>query len=96
MTGSGIDDVGAFSIDDIYSFNTRRIGLTKIYQKGTGNSSENLGHIVIIQLDWNFKKHQFEGKWYVETKKYYGKDKFTPQFDQEMKVVDELDNIENY
>jgi hypothetical protein len=95
VTGSGIDNVGAFSIDGIYSLNTRRIGLTKMYQKGTGNRSENLGHKVIIQLEWNFEKRQFEGKWYVHTNKYHGKDKFTLKFDQKTTIVDELDNIEN-
>jgi hypothetical protein len=95
VTGSGIDEVGAFSIDGIYSLNTGRIGLTKIYQKGTGNQSENLGHKVIIQLEWNFEKHQFEGEWYVHTNKYHGKDKFTLKFDQETTIVDEFYDIEN-
>lgn len=82
VTGSGKDDVGVFSIDGIYSLNTRRIGLTKTYQKGTGNSLENLGHTVTIQLEWNFQKYQFEGKWYVSTHKYRGSDEFTLKFDQ--------------
>ncbi len=50
ITGSGSDDVGEFTIDGIYSTETSRIGLTKKYQAGTGNRSENLGHQVTIQL----------------------------------------------
>jgi hypothetical protein len=80
VTGSGIDEVGAFSIDGIYSLNTRRIGLTKNYQKGTGNQSENLGHKVIIQLEWNIEKRQFEGKWYAHTNKYHGKNEYICTF----------------
>ncbi|CAF1313922.1 unnamed protein product [Adineta steineri] len=88
VTGSGEDDVGEFSIDGIYSLNTRRIALTKKYQKGTGNSSQNLGHTVNIQLKWDSQKQLFHGKWYVKTKKYQGEDKFELQFDQSTTVVD--------
>ncbi len=95
VTGRGIDDVGTFSIDGIYSLNTRRIGFTKKYQKGKGNLSENIGHTVIIQLEWNLKKRQFDGKWYVRTKKYHGEDRFELKFDRPTIVVDELKNIEN-
>ena len=61
---------------------TRRIGLTKIYQKGTGNPAENLGHTVTIQFEWNFRKRRFEGKWYVKTNKYSGNNKFRLKFQQ--------------
>ncbi|CAF3648855.1 unnamed protein product [Adineta steineri] len=88
VTGSGEDDVGEFSIDGIYSLNTRRIALTKKYQKGTGNSSQNLGHTVIIQIKWDSQKQLFDGKWYVKTNKYQGEDKFELQFDQSTIVVD--------
>jgi len=67
VTGSGSDDVGSFTIDGIYSIKTRRIGLTKKYQLGTGDSSENFGHQVTIQLIWNAKNRQLEGKYYVVT-----------------------------
>ncbi|CAF1373449.1 unnamed protein product [Rotaria sordida] len=76
ITGSGSDDIGTFTIDGIYSVETRRIGLTKTYTRGTGNQLENLGHQVIIQLTWNAQNNQFEGKWYVRTSKYHGEDKF--------------------
>ncbi|CAF1469126.1 unnamed protein product [Adineta steineri] len=88
VTGSGEDDVGEFSIDGIYSLNTRRIALTKKYQKGTGNSSQNLGHTVIIQIKWDSQKQLFDGKWYVKTNKYQGEDRFELQFDQSTIVVD--------
>ncbi len=76
VTGSGSDDVGTFTVDGIYSIKTGRIGLTKTYQAGTGNPLENLGHEVTIQLTWNRQKNQFEGKWYVQTSKYHGENKF--------------------
>jgi len=76
VTGSGSDDVGTFTIDGNYSVTTSRIGLTKTYQAGTGNQSENSGHQVTIQLAWNAQNKQFEGKWYVQTSKYRGEDKF--------------------
>ncbi|CAF1268622.1 unnamed protein product, partial [Adineta steineri] len=63
ITGSGSDDVGLYSIDGLYSTQTRRIGLTKTYLSGSGNISQNLGHNVIIQLEWNRYNNQFEGKW---------------------------------
>jgi hypothetical protein len=80
VTGSGTDDVGTFTFDGTYSVKTLRIGLTKNYQLGTGNPSENLGHQVTIQLAWNAQNNQFEGKWYVQTKKYHGEDKFELKF----------------
>jgi hypothetical protein len=76
VTGWGTDDVGTFSIDGTYSSDTRQMDLTKKYQEDTGNPLENLGHTVTIQLEWNIKKRQFNGTWYVKTKKYCGKDKF--------------------
>ncbi|CAF2519169.1 unnamed protein product [Rotaria sp. Silwood2] len=81
ITGSGSDDVGTFTIHGTYSVKTRRIGLTKTYKKGTGNPSQNLGHQVTIQLTWNAQNNQFEGKWYVQTSKYYGENKFELKFD---------------
>ncbi len=47
------DVVGVFAIEAMYSNETNRIGLTKIYQQGTGNQSENLGYQATIQLTWN-------------------------------------------
>ncbi len=64
---------------------TCQIHLTKKYQEGTGNSSENLGHTVTIELEWNNKNHKFNGTWHVQTKKYYGKDKFELEFDRPLK-----------
>ncbi len=76
VAGSGSDDVGAYTIDGIYSIKTNRMGLTKTYQKGTGDPQQNLGHNVTIQMAWNSTQHQFEGKWFVQTNKYNGEDKF--------------------
>lgn len=50
VTGSRSDNVGTFTIDGLYSYQTRRIGLTKQYQAGIGNPCQNLGHQMIIQL----------------------------------------------
>ncbi|CAF1207688.1 unnamed protein product [Rotaria sp. Silwood1] len=76
VNGTGRDDVGQYQITGIYSTKTQRLGLTKKYQSGTGNSAQNLGHNVTIQLYWNPNSKQFEGKWYVQTAKYHGEDKF--------------------
>jgi hypothetical protein len=83
VTGSGSDDVGQFTIDGVYSIHTRRIGLTKTYQYGTGNPLQNLGHSVIIQLEWNRYNNQFEGKWYVRTAKVKGSGRFTLKSDKQ-------------
>jgi hypothetical protein len=80
IAGSGSDNVGAYVIDGIFSPQSRRIGLTKTYQLGTGNKLENLGHTVTIQLEWNSIHHQFEGKWYVRTKVFHGEDAFELKF----------------
>ncbi len=82
VTGSGSDNIGTFTIDGVYSTTTHRMGLTKKYQSGTGNPSENLGHEVTIQLAWNEQNHQFEGKWFVQTTKYRGDGKFELKFDE--------------
>lgn len=82
ITGSGSDDVGEFTMDGIYSLGTCRICLTKIYKEGTGDPSQNLGHTVIIQLEWNSEERQFDGHWYVKTNKYNGKDRFELKFDR--------------
>lgn len=81
MTGSGSDDVGTFTLEGLYSPQTCRLALTKKYQAGTGNLQENLGHQVTIQLTWNAKSNQFEGKWYVQTSRYNGENKFELKFD---------------
>ena len=74
--GQGTDDVGEFSIEGIFSIKTRRMALTKKYRAGTGDSSENFGHSVTLQLIWNPANEQFEGKWFIQTAKYHGEDKF--------------------
>lgn len=82
IIGSGVDVVGTFTIEGIYSTQTRRMALTKKYQLGTGNPLENLGHDVTIQLEWNRSTNQFEGKWYVRTRKFKGDGEFKMNFDR--------------
>ncbi|CAF1047009.1 unnamed protein product [Adineta steineri] len=81
VKGTGSDDIGKFTINGVYSHETSRLGLSKKYQLGTGNKTQNLGHTVTIQLTWNKSSNQFEGKWYVRTNKYHGNDKFQLKFD---------------
>ena len=66
--GGGKDDIGTYVITGVYSPETLRMGLIKQYQAGTGNSSENLGHQVTIQVEWNFELQQFDGRYYLRTK----------------------------
>jgi hypothetical protein len=87
VTGSGSDDVGTFTVDGTYSVQSRRMGLTKTYQAGTGNPLENLAHQVTIQLTWNAQNNQFEGKWYVQTHKYRGEDKFELKLDSQQQQL---------
>ncbi|CAF2408197.1 unnamed protein product [Rotaria sp. Silwood2] len=76
VTGEGTDDVGSFIFDGIFSLENLRLALTQKYVEGTGDPNENLGHISTIQLTWNSKNNQFEGKWYVRTSKYSGEGEF--------------------
>jgi hypothetical protein len=78
--GGGVDDVGTYIITGIYSPRTLRMGLEKHYQIGTGNSSENLGHIVTIQVEWNFQNQQFEGKYYLRTSRHRDENLFIIRF----------------
>ena len=74
--GQGTDDVGDFTVEGIFSTKTHRMALTKKYSAGTGDTSENFGHSVTLQLVWNAANEQFEGKWFIQTAKYRGEDKF--------------------
>lgn len=82
INGWGWDDVGKFTVKGVYSQQTRRIGLTKTYQVGTGNKAQNLGHNVNIQLTENSRSRNFEGKWYVQTINYHGEDMFELSFNR--------------
>lgn len=90
ITGLGSDDVGKFTIEGIYSLKTRRIGLIKTYTKRTGNPRENLGHRVTIQLEWNPEKNVFEGKWYVQTRKYHGENKFELKYKEPISIISQV------
>lgn len=88
VEGSGTDDVGPFTIVGIYSTRTLRMGLKKIYRAGTGNRSENLGHIVTIHLKWNSNTNQFEGKWYVQTNVYHGENRCELKFNSTRGIIE--------
>ncbi len=74
--GGGTDDIGTYVITGVYSPRTLRMGLDKRYQRGTGNLSENLGHTVTIQVEWNAENQQFEGKYYLQTSKHRDENTF--------------------
>ena len=80
LTGEGTDDIGSFQVDGVFSMKNSRLGLVKKYQLGTGNPTENFGHHVTIQLSWHEKNHQFEGKWFIQTSKYRGENRFELRF----------------
>jgi hypothetical protein len=86
--GNGSDDVGTYTIEGIYSTKTYRIGLTKTYQKGTGDPKQNFGHNATIQLAWNTSQQQFVGKWSVQTSKYSGEDKFELKLEKAHEVME--------
>ncbi|CAM4839306.1 unnamed protein product [Rotaria magnacalcarata] len=74
--GGGTDDIGTYVITGVYSPRTLRMGLEKRYQVGTGDLNENLGHTVIIHVQWNHENQQFEGKYYLRTRKHRDENKF--------------------
>ena len=74
--GGGKDDIGTFVISGIYSPNTLRMGLTKKYQIGTGNPNENLGHEVMIQVEWNNEQQEFKGQYYLKTSQHVDRNEF--------------------
>ena len=80
VSGQGRDDVGSFAINGTFSLETHRMGLTKTYQRGTGNSLENFGHAVTLQLTWNAVNNRFEGKWFVRSPSYNGEGNFELKF----------------
>jgi hypothetical protein len=88
VTGTGLDDVGAYAIEGMYSTKTNRMGLTKTYEKGTGDPTQNLGHNVTIQVAWNLSQRQFEGKWFVKTSKYSGEDKFELKLEKSYRAIE--------
>lgn len=88
ITGDGCDDVGQFAIEGIFSAQTNRMALIKTYRKGTGDRQQNLGHSVTIQVAWNVTENQFEGRWFVKTRKYQGNDKFELRLDRSYKAFE--------
>jgi hypothetical protein len=86
VTGQGTDDVGRFIIGGTFSVETHRMGLTKTYQRGTGNTLENFGHTVTLQLMWNSSNNLFDGKWFVQAPSYSGEGKFELRFQSALGV----------
>ena len=80
VTGSGSDNNGVFLLDGVYSLATKRIGLVKTYQLELNKRPEDLKYQMLVQLVWNPKSSQFEGKWYIRTKSYSGENKFQLKF----------------
>ncbi len=63
------------------------MGLTKTYQEGTGDLQQNLGHNVTTQMTWNSTQRHFEGKWFVQTNKYSGEDKFELKLEKSYRAI---------
>lgn len=80
ISGHGYDDVGKFTVDGAFSVENQAITMSKTYEIGTGDSKENFGHTVNIQIRWNSTSAQFEGKWFVDTNHYRGEDNFEMKF----------------
>jgi hypothetical protein len=80
IDGSGSDDIGAFNLTGRYSTTTKEIELVKKYQHGTGDESENFGHNVTIEVNWDNDKQLFLGNWYVNTDSYRDEDQYELQF----------------
>ncbi|CAF1039600.1 unnamed protein product [Adineta steineri] len=80
LTGLGMDDVGKFTFAGTYSNETRQIDVKKEYSEYLDNRSENSDYPTTIQLMWNSKTDQFEGKWSVQTDEYNGEDLFDLKF----------------
>lgn len=93
VTGSGSDNVGMFIIDGYYSNRTGRMGIVKTYLIGTGNRLQNFGHHVIIQVTWNSETRQFEGKWYVQTKRYREENKIELKFSKQQQQISPHENV---
>lgn len=92
IRGEGTDDVGNYTVEGVFSIETHRMGLTKTYRAGTGNSRENFGHSVTLQLAWNPANEQFEGKWFIQTARYRGEDKFQLKFGNHTRIFDTPSN----
>ena len=85
VTGAGSDDLGAFTVTGIFSAQTGRMGLTKTYSPDTiAYGLVQPKHEITIQLIWHSHTRQFEGKWYVQTKKYRGENQFILKFNPQL------------
>lgn len=92
ISGEGTDDIGDYTVEGVFSTETHRMGLTKSYRAGTGNPGENFGHTVTLQLVWNSANEQFEGKWFIQTARYRGEDKFQLKFGSHTRIFEVSNN----
>ncbi|CAF4426077.1 unnamed protein product, partial [Rotaria sp. Silwood2] len=65
IRGNGDDDVGLFDVTGSYSKYDNHLTLTKQYKCGTGETHDNRGHQVKVDLKWNHQTQRFNGQWAV-------------------------------
>ena len=70
------DVVGSYFITGQFNAERNAVVLQKHYVLGTGDQSQNLGHIVRIRLHYSPATKRFQGKWMVNTHRYRGTGEF--------------------
>ncbi|CAF1195658.1 unnamed protein product [Adineta steineri] len=87
VNGNGVDDIGKFVVNGIYSINTNRLAIIKTYREETENSTENVGHNITIQVAWNSNQYHFEGKWFIKTRNYSGDGRIELKFEKSFRAM---------
>ncbi|CAF1096719.1 unnamed protein product [Adineta steineri] len=87
VNGNGVDDIGKFVVNGIYSINTNRLAIVKTYREETENSTENFGHNITIQVAWNSNQYHFEGKWFIKTRNYSGDGRIELKFEKSFRAM---------
>ncbi|CAF3974966.1 unnamed protein product [Adineta steineri] len=87
VNGNGVDDIGKFVVNGIYSINTNRLAIIKTYREETENSTENFGHNITIQVAWNSNQYHFEGKWFIKTRNYSGDGRIELKFEKSFRAM---------
>lgn len=59
------DDVGSYSVTGRWNKQKNSVALQKHYIQGTGDDSQNLGHVVRTRLQYDHQTKEFVGKWMV-------------------------------
>ena len=93
VTGKGVDDVGRFTCDGLYSPENHQLNLTLRYDEDTGNVEENFGHTSTIALHWDLFKNVFGGTWHVRTNTYTGGGRFEMEFTEHIKPLHKSNHI---